>query len=304
MNLAGVDLNLLVVFDALMAERHATRAGQRIGLSQPAVSKALNRLRYLFRDDLFIRSSDGMQPTARALELAAPIHDALRRLEDALDPSDFNPLTARRIFTITTNDLIASAVIPDVISYLDKAAPGIDIRLLPSIGQALESLDRQESDFAITPTPNIPDRFESAHVMNEAFMILLRKGHPLAEGDLTIERFVTARHILMSVRGDARSAVDRILEAQGLSRRVGITVNQFLAGPPIVARSDLLMLVPQSLARKQAPRYDLEIRPVPFELPSMFGEMRLIWSKRDSNNPASVWFRNVILSLTGHSRSE
>ena len=208
MNLASLDLNLLVVFDALMTERHTTRAGQRIGLSQPAVSKALGRLRQIFNDELFVRTSEGMQPTQRAIELAAPVADALRQLERALDPADFDPATARGIFTLVTNDLVASTIIPEFMRRMDKAAPGIDIRLKESLAGSLDLLDRLEADIAITATTSHPDRFVSETVLREDFVVLMRADHPLATGDFTLERFITARHVMVSITGDGRGDVD------------------------------------------------------------------------------------------------
>ncbi len=300
MNLAGIDLNLLVVFDALIKEQHVTRAGSRIGLSQSAVSKALGRLRHLLKDELFVRTSDGMLPTQRALDLAPEISRALRLLEESLSSSSFDPARAERSFTILTNDLVASTIIPDVVSYLDQHAPGIDIRLLPTTGNSLEQLDRQVADFSITPLDKFPPRFETAPILNFDFVVIMRKGHPLAEGELTAERLTTARHILVSIRGDDRSRVDDLLEDMGLSRRVGLTVNQFLAGPPAVAQSDLIMLAPAPLVCRQAAGLGLEVRPVPFELPEFFGDMKLVWTKRNSDNPASKWLRRVILDIAGY----
>lgn len=297
MNLAGLDLNLLVVFDALMAERHVTRAGNRIGMSQSAVSKALNRLRHHLKDDLFIRSSDGMIPTQRATDIAPEISQALRLLESSLDVYEFDPATARRSFTILTNDLIASTLIPDLISYLDTFAPGIDLRLLPTTGNSPELLEKQSADFSITPLLSLPPQMEAVPLLNSHFVVLMRKDHPLCEGELTPQRLVTARHVMVSIRGDDRSKVDLILEDMGLSRRVGITINQFQVGPRIVSQSDLIMIAPESLARHQAALLDLEIRPVPFELPEFFGDMRLVWSRRQSNNPASAWMRNTIIGI-------
>ena len=294
MNLAAIDLNLLVVFDALMTERNVTKAGANIGLSQSAVSKALNRLRLIFDDELFVRTSAGMQPTALAYDLADPIGEALHTLEQALNPPKFDPAVARRIFTLTTVDLVSSVIIPRVLNHLEKHAPGIDLRLLPSTGRSIEMLDRREVDFALVPLEEIPSRFESTALFSDDFAVLMRDSHPLSQQELTLERLVSARHVLVSLRGDDRSAIDDALEARGLSRRIGITINQFLAGPPIVAGSDLIMIAPKSLCRAQASLYNLTICPLPLVVPEMNTNLNLIWARRDSNNPASAWMRSVI----------
>ena len=149
MNLAGVDLNLLVVFDALMVERNTTRAGDRIGMSQPAVSKALNRLRHLCKDDLFIRCAEGMKPTPRAIELAAPVQQALQELSNALEPNVFDPATEKRIFRIMTNDLIARLMMPMVMARLDRVAPNIEIHLIPEVSNSLGRVEKNEVDLAL-----------------------------------------------------------------------------------------------------------------------------------------------------------
>ena len=165
MNLAALDLNLLVIFDALGMSA-INRAGQRIGLSQPAISKALNRLRALFDDELFVRTADGM-PTHRAIELAGPVRKHSARLSKLCPES----LIRRQagITTIITNDLVASTVLPEFLHYLEEHAPGIDIRLKPSLTGAFEHLDRQEADIAITATTSHPDRFVSETVLQESF---------------------------------------------------------------------------------------------------------------------------------------
>ena len=302
MNLAALDLNLLVVFDALMNERHATRAGQRIGLSQPAISKALNRLRALFDDELFVRTADGMQPTHRAIELAGPISKALRQIEQALTPGEFDPATAEGITTIITNDLVASTVLPEFLHYLEEHAPGIDIRLKPSLTGAFEHLDRQEADIAITATTSHPDRFVSETVLQESFVVLMRAGHPLAQLEMTPDVFASARHIMVSVTGDGRGDVDTILEGLGLSRRIGITLNHFAAGPPILAATDLLMICPSGLAGRRAQQYGLIMKPVPFELPPLFGLMRMIWLRRASDTPSHRWVRQALIETFNNYR--
>ena len=145
MNLAGIDLNLLVVFDALMVERNTTRAGERIGMSQPAVSKALNRLRYMCHDELFVRSPDGMQPTPRALELATPVQQALQEISNALEPGEFNPATAQRSFRLVTSDLITRLFMPAVMARLDVEAPDVEVHLSSSISRDLGSPRRAQS---------------------------------------------------------------------------------------------------------------------------------------------------------------
>ena len=209
MNLAGVDLNLLVVFDALMVERNTTRAGDRIGMSQPAVSKALNRLRHLCKDDLFIRCAEGMKPTPRAIELAAPVQQALQELSNALEPNVFDPATEKRIFRIMTNDLIARLMMPMVMARLDRVAPNIEIHLIPEVSNSLGRVEKNEVDLALISQVPIGDQFESRILIEGSeSVILMREGHPLSEGELTIDRILTARQVVVTTADSEDSVID------------------------------------------------------------------------------------------------
>lgn len=298
MHLRRVDLNLLLVFDAVMRTGNVSRAALKLGMSQPAVSKALGRLRRLLKDELFIRTPDGMQATPRAQELSGPVRQALMTLEQALDPSQFDPATAQRTFHIATNDYVASVFMPKLTRYLRDHAPGLDLRLYPNVGKSLDMLDQQEADFAIMPYETLPDRFDHVDVMNSPFVVIMRKGHPLAKGDISLERYAQADHIMVTFRGDDRSFVDDKLERQGLQRRVAMTINQFNVGPPIVAESDMIMSIPRSIAEQQASFYDLEVREAP-DLGLPFGAtLKLVWSRRLARHPAHDWMKNALIRLS------
>lgn len=298
MNLAGIDLNLLVVFNAVMDERSATRAGRKIGMSQPAVSNALNRLRHLMRDDLFVRGPEGMRPTARALELEVPIRRALAELEDALDPVSFDPAHAERTFTIATNDYMALTLLPYLAGYLIEEAPGVNIHTIPIEGRLFEKLDAQEADYGIMPLSanDVPDRFGRLDVGSDHFVCMMRKDHPLARyQDIPLEEYAAARHVLVSHRGDAHGFVDDELANMGLSRRIVIVVNHFGSAPMIVSSSDLIVTVPSRMAEKCTQFFDLHIVPSPISPPSnMIGGV-MVWHKRLTNHPAHSWFRQMIL---------
>lgn len=295
MKLAGVDLNLLVVFDALMVERNTTRAGERIGMSQPAVSKALNRLRYLCHDELFIRSPDGMQPTPRAMELAAPVQQALQQISNALEPGEFDPLTARRSFRLITNDLIARLVMPSVMARLDEVAPDIELHLSSVVTDTLERLEKSEADMAILSVPPPPAPFESTVLFETSESVLLmREGHELTEGGLTLERLNGARHISVSLAGG-----NNFFDANALTNRVSLYIDQVIAGPAIVAASDLVMVVPRRLAAYQSSFQAVVYRELPPGNRAILPEVRLIWHKRLNNNRPHVWFRDLLIEVGG-----
>ena len=200
MNLASIDLNLLLVFDAIMQEKNVTRAGDRIGMSQPAMSNALNRLRYHINDELFVRSSEGMLPTPRAVELSTPIRGALDGIESALDPTEFDPLISTRTFTIGTNDYCVSILIPKLAAAMQQDAPNINIRLMSSAGHTFEMLDSQEIDFGISAISEVPDRYGNEICIEDKYVLLMRKNHPLSKGKITNEQFANARHMVISPR--------------------------------------------------------------------------------------------------------
>ena len=235
MNLRRIDLNLLVIFDALMRERNVTRAARRVALSQPALSNALSRLRHYLKDELFVRGPDGMVPTPRALELAPQIHNALAALESALDPLDFDPATAVRTFTIDTNDYIVATSIATLMSRLPDLAPGIDVRILPPSGRAFERLDAREIDFAVGTYGDVPERFGVLHIDDNAFACLMRADHPLAQGELDLGRYAAAKHLLITPRGDPVGFVDTALAEHGLTRRIALTVNHFSVVPAVIS---------------------------------------------------------------------
>lgn len=298
MHLRRIDLNLLLVFDAIMRTGNVSRAALKLGMSQPAVSKALGRLRHVLKDELFIRAPDGMQATPRARELSAPVRQALSSLEHALDPSQFNPATAQRTFHIATNDYVASVFMPKLTRYLREHAPGVDLRLYPNVGKSLDMLDQQEADFAIMPYEILPERFEYVDVMNAPFVVIMRQGHPLSDGEITLERYAQADHLMVTFRGDDRSFVDDKLERRGLRRRVAMTINQFNVGPPIVAASDMIMSIPRPIAEQQASFYDLIVREAP-DLGLPFGAaLKLVWSRRLTRHPAHDWMKDVLINLS------
>lgn len=295
MNLAGLDLNLLLVFDAVMTERNATRAGDKIGMSQPAISNALNRLRHVLKDELFLRGADGMRPTARALELAMPVRRALNEIEQALDPAVFAPATARRTFTIAATDYATLTLMPYLAGYLKDEAPGVNIHMVPIEGRLYEKLDAREADYGMTALGEVPARFGRINIGSDSFVCMMRRDHPLANHtSLPLEDYAAARHLLVTPRGDARGFVDDELGRHGLSRQLAMTINGFGSVPMIVASSDLIATIPSRMAEKCTEFFDLHLVPSPIAPPAGITGEVLIWHKRLSEHPAHSWFRNLV----------
>ncbi len=295
-NLAGMDLNLLLVFDAVMSTRNATKAGQKIGMSQPAVSNALNRLRHVMRDDLFVRGTDGMRPTARALELELPVRRALGEIEEALNPVAFDPAKAERTFTIATTDYVAMMLLPYVADYITREAPGINVHTIPIEGRLFERLDHQDADYGLTALGEVPDRFARQTISTDHFVCMMSKSHPLAKykDTIPVEEYAAARHVLVSPRGDAHGFVDDQLDELGLKRRIVMMINNFGPAPMLVASTDMIVTVPSRIASKCNQFFDLHVVPSPIAPPAhMIGGV-LVWHKRLTNHPAHSWFRDLL----------
>lgn len=297
MNLAAIDLNLLVAFDALISERHVTRAGQKIGLSQPAMSAALNRLRFLIKDPLFERRGDGMRPTPRAIELAGPIRQALQQIQVALDPQPFDPTQATRTFRIAINDLGVSLFLPPLSERMAAWSPGLDFVFLPAEDKrALELLDAGEADVAIGPNWNrYDDQFESLMLYNAPFACAMRAGHPLAGETLTIEAFVSVPHIMILQPGDPSRQIDRILSEHGLRRRIAFTVPYYLSVPFLLGRTDLLSVIPGKLIQRFGASENIIAKATPFA--ELAVPVMMFWTQSANDEPANIWLRSLIVDI-------
>lgn len=294
MNLSAVDLNLLVVLEALLAERSVTAAARRLGLSQPAVSHALSRLRALLGDPLFVRAAGGLAPTARTEALTPSLAQAMEAIRRSLaGPTAFAPETSERTFTIATADLGAFVLAPPLLELLTEAAPQIDV-VLRSI--PMEIVERQLAegslDVAVVVSPTSRAGFYREPLFRERFVCVLRKGHPLDRGKLTLDRYCSASHVLVAPRGTPGSPLDTELAVLGRRRRVALRVPHFLVAPHVVARSDLLWTAPQSMARAFAALLPVVVRPLPLCLDGFV--MVQLWHERQHRDPAHAWFRRQL----------
>ena len=294
MNLAGIDLNLLVAFDALMEERNVTRAGRRVGLSQSAMSNALQRLRAALGDELFVRAPDGMRPTPRAEDLTTPLRRALLDIRGALDAAGFDPTTPARRFTLSLGDY-ATAVLGAPLAGLVRAgAPGVDLRVIANSNKEVPAqLDAGEADLAQAWFPAPPARLMHATLYEESYVCVMRPDHPLAEGPLTLERYASWPHLLISPRGDDAGFADEALAQYGLSRRVAMTVPHFTAALLVVARSDLISTVPKRIAGALPGNAGLRVRELPYK--SFRVPITLFWHPRVDSHPAHRWLRGLLV---------
>lgn len=293
MNLRSIDLNLLVIFDALMAERHVTRAALRIPMSQPAMSNALARLRHVFKDDLFIRSGGTMEPTPRAVELGESVRQILRQTE-RLMMSDvgFDPATAEREFTARMSDLIGFLVLPRILKALSTQAPRITLDILHmSPERTVKALETDQLDFGLSMQLRHTANICSEPLFSDQMVCVMRAGHALAEGELTLARFLQAEHLRVAMSPTDIRFVDNVLADKGYARKVVTKVPHWLLVPPILQESNLVAVISGKLATRFVSS-DLAVRPLPFESEPFSWD--IYWHRRNNNSPAHKWIRDLI----------
>ncbi|NJO39404.1 MAG: LysR family transcriptional regulator [Cyanobacteria bacterium CRU_2_1] len=296
-NLAAIDLNLLVVFDALMTEHHVTRAGQKIGLSQPATSNALSRLRDLFDDELFVKTPDGMQPTPKAIVLSQPIHQILLQVQSALThDTPFVPKTSDRLFTVGLSDYTEFVLLPKLLKHLETVAPKVRI-LVRSIDRhrGLKMLDADEIDLAIGVFPEHSSWHQKQVLFHEQHICVCRKDHSRIKEKIALEDYLGASHILVSVKEDMVGWIDEYLAQHNLKRHVAITVPHFLVAPFILANTDLIATLAERVAHTYADFLHLQVLPLPFEV-SRFN-VSMLWHSKNNNDRAHQWLRDAIAEL-------
>ena len=296
MNWGAFDLNLLIVFDAVMQERSVTRAGSRIGLSQPAMSHALNRLRFMLKDELFVRTPDGMVPTPRAEALAQPLRSALSEMQHALEPAAFEPASSDRRFTLTVNNYAAVVIAPPLVAAIAAAAPSISLDLRPSgTLDVVEQLDRGEIDLTIGERDSPGERFVAARLLDDAFVIVMRRGHPASRRKLSAAAFAALPHLEISSSHEDVSFLDRWLAERQLERRIALRA-PYLSAAAILVQSDLVATLSRRIAQEFVRNHPLVICKPPYpahEVPTL-----MLWHRRLDRHPAHRWLREVIVSLT------
>jgi DNA-binding transcriptional LysR family regulator len=277
-DLSRADLNLLVLFEAVLREQHVGRAAEHLHLSPSAISHGLGRLRRLLGDPLFLRTPRGVVPTARALDLAEPIADVLARARSVIATAEpFDPKTSTRRFTIGGPDGGLAWLVPPLLSALREEAPSIDLgirQVLPQAGRILETswhpvleqIEARLMDIAVLPIREVPARFASRVLYDETFVVAMRSGHPFKRKP-TLDRYCEAQHLVVSERGDPHGFVDEALAALGRKRRVALTVPNFMQALSVLAETDLIAALPRSLVRVQSGRFGLVHVEPPLRLP-------------------------------------
>lgn len=298
MNFAALDLNLLRVFDAMMLERSTVRAGDRIGLSQPAVSSALGRLRQFTDDPLFVRDGNSMMPTPRALELHEPVRTALARIEEALRAaSGFDPARSDQTFRILGSDYFSNLLMPRLAEAITPAAPSVRLQMLDSPSSEIAAqLSTGRVDVAVGPPHPMPDWIAQKKLHDSYIVSVARRDHPVLTANgiapgrrIPPDVFCRIPQVLMSMDGAFRGTMDAALREQGLARTIAMTVPHFQAVALCVAESDLLGNLPVHFARRAAALLDLELYMPPFD-PPILG-VSVFWHKRLDKDAANCWLR-------------
>ncbi|MDC8784803.1 LysR family transcriptional regulator [Roseateles koreensis] len=299
MNFLNLDLNLLRVFDAVMAERNLTRAAQRLAMTQPAVSHALKRLREALGEELFVRQAFGMRPTQRAESLWPEVRHILQRLQSLLAPGEFEPQLEEATFRIAMADATAAQLLPPLVAQLEEARALANVHVLPLTTRDPRALLEQgEVDFAVGYFPGAVATLQSLghqapirqqRLYDSEYVCVMRRGHPLADQALDLDAYCAAHHLLVSFSGRPHGFVDEALNAVNRQRRIVLTVNQFFTAGRVVARSDLLTVLPARFVEATGYQSQLLERPLPVLLSKVNVDM--LWHLRSESRSAHRWMR-------------
>ncbi|MEL7524297.1 MAG: LysR family transcriptional regulator [Pseudomonadota bacterium] len=296
MDMKQGDFGLLVALDALLEHESVSRAADKLGISQPAMSAQLKRLRSLFNDPLLITSGRRLVATSRARALQADLRRHLQHLDALVRENEaFDPARTRKTFRMVATDYVHLVLAARLDERIRQVAPDARLAFLPFEPRIMwETLEGEAADLALVTGMDIPDAI-SRHALTERFCVIMRRGHRLEHGKLTLDAFCAERHILISPEGGGFvGATDKALAGLGLKRRVAVSLPSFLLAPGLVAGSDALCVVPRRLAALY--REGLVCRDLPFDMSGFSVEM--LWHPRRQNDPAHIWFRSELASLT------
>lgn len=306
--LRKLDLNLLKVFDVVMSERSLTRAAHLLSLTQPAVSNALRRLRDALGDELLVRKGRNLEPTPRGQELWLAVRDTLKRLQTALEPSVFEASSANTTFVLTMADATAAELMPPLVALITEQAPSISLRVVPlTTRDPRRLLEEGHADLAIGNFPAVMTDLAARAQSGEAvsflhhrlfqgdYVCVMRRGHPLAKGPFTLDRYCSARHMLVSFSGRAHGFIDDALAVLGRRRRVVLTVNQFFTAGKVVTHSDLLTVLPRHFVNVTGFADQLVLRELP--LAPLTIQVDALWHQRQDSSSAHAWLRARVAAL-------
>ena len=294
MDLRALDLNLLLVFDELMRRRSVSRVAESLGVTQPAVSRALARLRKSLGDELFQRTPAGMAPTSRAAELAGPVGDALATLRETLTRhAGFDPARSERRFTLRLSDIAEICILPRLLQVLLREAPGVSIDVVRSDIEHLKSdLESGTVDLAVGLVDGLEAGFHQREYFRQGYVCAFRPGHPLDGRPMTLADFRQADHVVVTAQGSGHAKIDQIIERRGIVRRVRLRIRDYLALERILRESDLIATVPEALVRPEVAALGLAHGAHPLALPRL--PVHQVWHGRVHRDPGHRWLRQLI----------
>ena len=307
-SLRTLDLNLLKVFDVVMSERSLTRAAEQLALTQPAISNALRRLREALGDELLVRRGRTLEPTPRAETLWPAVRTCLQQLQASLAPPGFDPASATATLVLTMADATAAEMMPGLLKIIMAQAPDVSLRVVPlTTRDPRQLLEDGHADLAVGHFPAVladltarAQAGETAGFLHHRlftgdYVCVMRKGHPLSQTPLTLQRFCDARHMLVSFSGRPYGFIDQALAALGQRRQVVLTVNQFFTAGKVVSQSDVLTVLPRHFVGVTGFANDLVLRELPFPVPPI--QVDALWHLRKDGDRGHAWLRHQIANL-------
>jgi len=299
-----IDLNLLVYLDALLRERNVTRAANQLNLSQPAMSNGLRRLRELFNDPLLVRTSEGMTPTERALELEPMVRDVLGKIDHAVQPrGDFDPASAVRVFRIMASDYAESTLLPGVLGKLRTLAPGLTLDIMTPSDVSFLDVERGKVDMVINRFDSMPQSFHQIHLWNDSFTCVLSPHNPVL-ADFSLDNYLKANHVWVSKTGmgvgvgvdpdDVQRLgwVDLALNKLGKKRQIRVFTRHYQAAMTLAEQNDLIVTLPTRAAQLMLNNPRVVLREPPLYIPPL--ELKMAWSPLLQHNPDNKWLRKLI----------
>lgn len=294
---AHIDFRLLMAFEAIMESRSITVAADRLGMTQPGLSTALARLRRLYADPLFVRSSSGMRPTPRAMELATPLQEALALVRRTVERApSFDPASSNRSFNLIMTDIGDRVFLPPLLQHLKKVAPSVNIATeqLP-LQEARLALESGTMDLAVGFMPKLQAGFYQQRLFGQRYVCVVRRDHPGIGSSLSKRQFVETPHAAVVSSGTGHDIIEKALELQGIRRRIAVSNTHFLAAVDIVARTDLIVIVPQVLGEAYLDILKVKLLDPPVKLPAF--DVQQHWHERFHRDPANRWLRAVMMEL-------
>jgi DNA-binding transcriptional LysR family regulator len=297
MDLCDMDLNLLVIFNQILLDRNVSVAANKLGLSQPAVSNSLKRLRAVLKDELFLRTSKGMEPTPYALHLSESVTYALNTLQTALATRDsFDPLTSTRTFNLAMTDIGEMYFMPPLMDALTRRAPHINLSTVrPSAGNLKEDMLSGSVDLALGLLPDLKDGFFQRRLFRQSYVCMFRKGHPTAKSPMSLQQFCELEHVGVRAANTGHGEVDGLLERAGIKRRMRLVVPHFIAVGHILHSTDLIATLPHRLAIRIEEPFHLTTSPHPAGIPDI--SISLVWHAKYNRDPGNMWLRQLFVEL-------